>query len=357
MIKLKTVHRNDPDFYRYMDGSFSKTERAIPLRSLNINSDFEQVTFQICPVSEIKKPPFLIFWSQVFKANNFLMIAFPAVLILIKNSVDQTLLDPVTAIYSFFAVLSLMAAANLRNDWSDHLSGLDRIHPQSHSHSIQMGWVTGRQVYLWSFFYLGLGILLGLRAVLLYPEILFIVGILGLLGLVGLTSFKSGLKYRSWSEAIAFLLLGPFFTLGFQISMGNQFDLEAILIGAVTGWMSVYYLHLKNFQHLIVNDQAKFKNTVSRLGFEKSKKLLFLWWIALINLILIYQWVYTDMLWFLLFLLIGLGLGFLQYRALKGIPSPLSSRVQQAVMVGKSNLVVLTLLILLEATYFYWFFL
>ena len=356
MRSLVTVYRKDPLFISYIDGSFSKTHRAIPLRSLNVNSDLEQVTFELIEIGKILRPHFLKYWSQIFKVRNFMMLAFPAVLIFIKNEIDETLFDPATAAYSLLGAFFLMAAANLRNDWVDHLSGVDRIHPQSGSQAIQKGWVTGRQVYRWSFFYLILGILCGLRAVILYPQVLIFVGALAVVGILGISSFKAGLKYRRWSEFAVFLLLGPFLTLGLQASMGNDFDLEALLIGVVTGWMSVFYLHVKNFQQMMVNEQAQFKNTLSWLGFERGKKFIFAWWIFLYPWILAYQYVYTDLFWFMTFALAGILTSLALYKSLKGIPSPLSSRVKKVVQIAKISLVILTSLILLEALYFSWIF-
>ncbi len=354
MSSLITVYRKDPSFSSYIDGSFSKTHRAVPVRSLNVQSDLEQVTFQIIPVNEIAKPGFVTYWAQIFKLRNFLMIAFPSFLIFIKNDIDETLYDPVTAIHSLIGALFLMTAANLRNDWNDYVTGIDRIHPQSGSHAIQKGWVTARQVYLWSFLYLVLGILFGLRAVILYPQVLIFVGALAVIGILGLTSFKSGLKYRLWSEWAVFLLLGPAFTLGLQISMGNDFDLEALLMGSVTGWMSVFYLHIKNFQELMINEKAKFVNTLSWLGFERGKKFIFVWWIGLCAWINIYQAIYADLIWLTVFLTASLITSIVFYKAVKEIPSPLSSRIKKVHQLAKANLSLICTLIVVEALYFSW---
>ena len=58
MRSLITVYRKDPSFISYIDGSFSKTHRAVPLRSLNVNSDLEQVTFELIEIGKILKPHF-----------------------------------------------------------------------------------------------------------------------------------------------------------------------------------------------------------------------------------------------------------------------------------------------------------
>lgn len=354
MRSLVTLYRRDLDFASYIDGSFSKTHRAVPVRSLNVNSELEQVTFEIIPVEEIEKPGFFKYWSQIFKLRNFMMLAFPAVLIINKNYLQNSLHDVLTMILSLLGALFLMTSANLRNDWSDYVNGVDRIHPQSGGHALQKGWTTAREVYFWSIVYLILGILFGLPAVFKYPKVLIFVAVLAVVGILGMSSFKSGLKYRRWSEFAVFLLLGPCFTLGLQVSMGAHWDFQSLFIGVMTGWMSAFYLHIKNFQEMMVNEQAKFINTLSWLGFESGKKFVFAWWFVFSLMIAVYQGIYSDVTWLALFVAGGLVTCLLLFRSLKGIPSPLSSRVKKVVEIGKCSLVLMTCLILLQTAYFAW---
>ena len=208
-----------------------------------------------------------------------------------------TLYDPLTAGLSSLGALCLMTALNLRNDYTDHLSGLDRIHPQAGSRAIQLGWVTAKSVLRWSHFYLVLGALLGLRALLLYNEVLILLGVFAFLGIVGMTSYQMGFKYRRWSEWTVFWLLGPFLSVGIQLSTGAGFDLESLALGCLTGWLAVFYVHLKNFEQLMVNDQARFENTITWLGFEKGKRWLLLWWSIFLAAVLVYHHFYSPMIW------------------------------------------------------------
>ncbi len=357
--ELITLSKKDSRFFSYIDGTFSHEQRALPVTSLNVNTESEQVTFCLVPTAEIAQSLFGFQWLQILKVRNFLMIAFPVFLVFAKNwkhgILAQINWDPLTGILASLGALCLMTAVNLRNDYLDHISGLDRIHPQSGSRAIQKGWVTAFQVKIWSFVYLGFGVLLGLRAVLLYSEVLIVVAIFAFLGVLGMTSYKTGLKYRRWSEWAVFLLLGPLLTLGIQSSMGGGFDLEAIGIGFLTGALSVFYLHLKNFEQLMVNDQADFQNTISWLGFENGKKWLVGWWIFTIATLNVYHLFYSTTFWQASFLIVTLATILPFVSRLSQITSPLSSRMKNLVPLGKKMILAVMTVWMVKATLAVWF--
>ncbi len=354
MTELITLSKSDPRFPDYIKGTFSQDHRALPLQSLNVNTASEQVTFQILPKAQIQ-PPFLgLHWLQVLKVRNLLMVAFPIFLVFIKNWKAGTLLDPVTSGLGALGALCLMTAVNLRNDYLDHLSGLDRLHPNSGSHAIQKGWVTAAQVHTWSFLYLGLGILLGLPAIVRHPQILILVGTFALLGIFGMTSYKMGLKYRRWSEWTVFVLLGPALTVGMQFSMGGAFDWSVFFLGCMTGWFSMFYMHLKNFEQLMINNQARFENTVTWLGFEKSKAwLIFCWLVLVVGLGFLH---YQDAHLRGGFSIFALGLVFsgLFIRDLLSLQSPVGSQMKAVVRIGQAGLTALITVWTLELLWTAW---
>jgi len=356
MSNLITLSKKDPRFFSYLNGNFSKTDRAIPVESLNVNTEAEQVTFQIVPLNEIYRPMRGLYWLRLLKVRNLVLVAFPVFLTLVKNWIDGTLHDPRTFVLGAVGAFFLMTAVNLRNDYLDHLSGLDRVHPQSGSQAIQKGWVTAAQVQRWSYFYLILGVVFGLPALVLYREVLILVGVFTLLGILGLTSYKIGLKYRRWSELTIFLLLGPLLTVGLQYSMGYHFDLEVLWIGAITGWMSVFYLHLKNFEQLMVNEQAQFRNTMTWLGFEKGKTLLFIWWLILAGLVMGYHFEYAAgyWRWVVFFSLLAATVPF--GAALSLVNSPLGSKMTKLMHTGKMALYFVMMLIMIETLWYLWIF-
>jgi 1,4-dihydroxy-2-naphthoate octaprenyltransferase len=353
-MSLITVSRKDPQFQDYLLGSFSKTERALPIRSLNVNTEAEQVTFQIVPLTEIENVGVGTRWARILKLHNFYLVALPVLAVLMKNWIDETLFDVPTAISSVFACAFLMAAVNLRNDFLDYSSGLDRVHPNSGSQAIQKGWITALRVKTLSSVFLALGILFGLPALYFNHQVIYLIAGIAVLGVAGLTSYKMGLKYRHWSEVTAFLLLGPLLTAGIQMSTGGGLDFEAIMIGLVTGWYAVFYLHLKNFEQLMVNHQADFKNTVTGLGFENGKRLLLAWWGIFLLLFGVYHYYFSAVMWNAIMFVVSLCTFIIFYFQLRHLTSPVGSGMKTMIeAIRKLSLSLLGLWVL-EFLWYLW---
>ena len=328
MPVLKTLSQSDPEFKKYLLGSFSKIERALPLQSLNVSTDSETVTFKIVPISQIQVPPFFKKWTQILKIKSFILFAFPILLLLFKDYLDQANFDLQLGLFSAFGAAFLFAAINLRNDYRDHLSGLDRVHPESGSRAIQNGWLTALQIKKLSVLFAGLGVLLALPSLFNFPQLFFLVAVVTIIAGIGMSNYRMGLKYRWWTEVAAFLLLGPLLTIGYQLSIGVALDQEVVGIGLISGWLAVYFVHLKNFEAIMVNDQAGFSNSIHVLGFEKSKILIFIWWIVFIFAVDVYHWIYSARNWTYSFVFITLGMSWILRKKMQTMKSPVSSNFQ-----------------------------
>jgi len=90
MSELLTLSKSDPRFHSYIEGTFSKEYRALPIQSLNVNTEAEQVTFRIFPMKEVEQPLWGLHWLQVLKVRNLLLVAFPIFLIFEKNHKERT---------------------------------------------------------------------------------------------------------------------------------------------------------------------------------------------------------------------------------------------------------------------------
>lgn len=335
-MQLKTLSRQDPEFMSYLEGRFSKTERALPLESLNVNSDSEMVSFRIVPVTEIQRPAFFALWLEVFKFRYFLLLAFPAFAILTKDLFDEVELDPYLISLSVLASFFLITAANLWNDYFDHVRGLDRIHPETQKKPIQKGWVTAAATKQWGWIYLVLGIVLGIPAVMVEPLILALVAVPGAFALWAWLNPVKGIRFRRGAELLVFLLVGPLFAIGFQLAASGRFDFETLCIGVITGWIAVFQIHLRNFETLMVNTQAGFQSTVVGLGFEKSKRLLTLWWAGLWLGFIFFQWIYAPLIWWPLgSMIVGLTTTIPFVRRLHALRSPMGSDIAMVVTMAR----------------------
>lgn len=334
-VELKTLSRKDPEFYPHLLGTFSKTHRALPLKSLNVDSDLETITFQVVKAVDIQKPSFVLMWAQVFKLHTFVLVAFPMFVVLMKNLLDGTVTNPLDGMLAAFGALCLHTSLNLRNDFVDHVRGLDRVLPSSGSRAIQNGWVTAWSVKAWAWVYFVLGVLFGIKPVYDYPQVLIFISALSVLGLVLMSSHKMGFKYRQWSELIVFLLLGPFLTSGFQMSLGAGFDFESVFIGVLTGWFGVFYLHIRNFELLMMTSQAKFRNTMTLLGFDSSKKLLAGWWVIWIVGLVGYHIMYSSSYWTVILVLGSLFASWAFFMSLSQLTSPVGSDMTRFLVLSR----------------------
>jgi 1,4-dihydroxy-2-naphthoate polyprenyltransferase len=295
--RLVTIEKSSPDFQKYLLGTFSEREVAIPVQSLNVNKASEQITFKVIDKTEIELPFFLTRWLLTVKVKNFTLVLFPIFIILVKNIYDDLFIEPLLPLLSCIGVICLHAAVNLRNDYYDHVSGVDRINPEVGSRAIQEGWITAAELRRTSIWFRVIGLLLGFPALVSYPQlVLFGLPVL-FFGFVSHSYSPVGFRYRRWSEISAFFLLGPLLTAGFEISIRGDFDFETVAIGIILGWLAVFVLHLRNFQSILVQSQAEFINSINWLGFDRAKKLLLSWWFIFICMFWLYHSTYTATFW------------------------------------------------------------
>lgn len=334
MSELITLPRKSPLFRSYLQGTFSKDKRALPVQTLNVNSSAETVTFRIVPVSEIKKPSFLVLLLHVFKVRSFFLIFMPLFLVLTKNVDDHTMQDPVITAVATFGVLCAFIAVNLRNDYMDHMKGVDRILERSGSRAIQNGWVTAAQVKQYSSILLAISIFFAIPVVMAFPQTAYAIGAGLVIGLWAQFKRHSSFKYRIGGEFALFMMLGPLLTVGYQWAMGVEYDHEAAWLGFVWGWLVLFIVHLRNFVNIFPSSQAGFTNTVNWLGFDKSRRLIAGWWLLFVLFSLVYHFHFAGLYWgfYLTVVLLFVSLSFIF--KLKSISSPVGSDLRSVFRTG-----------------------
>lgn len=336
VFELKTLEKKDPQFMNYLLGTFSKQYCAIPVTSLNVSTESESVTFELKPVGSILAPPFFKKWFQIFKIQNLIFAMLPIFLILMKNRLDQNDVDYPLAFFSGLGAIFLLLAVSLRNDVRDHISGLDRIQPKSGSRGIQEGWISAAQVQSISYVLFAVGALCGVPSMVVFPRLTIIVAGLALIAILAMTKYPAGLKYRTGTEFAVFFLLGPLLTLGYEMAIGGQFDIETISFGIIMGWFAVFIFHLKNFDSILISNQAGFENSMTKIGFEKGKRLLARWWIGFVMLINIYHIFLATHVWSFVFLFISVSLSWVLLKTLDKVKSPVASNFTVAIQKMKS---------------------
>jgi 1,4-dihydroxy-2-naphthoate octaprenyltransferase len=353
VTEVKTLSKGSSEFESYLLGTFSRTHRALPIRTLNANSLNETVTFEIKPLSEIKTPVFALVLLQLLKARTFILVLFPVYLLLVKNNADKTIKDPIVVMISTFGILAAFIAVNLRNDYTDHMKGLDRINPRAGSRVIQKGWMTAAQVRHWAHFFVVLALVLSSLVIFAFPMVIGVVMLTILVGIWAQFLKKGSFKYQKGGEFFVFLLLGPLLTTGYQISISGFWDLESLYLGLIWGWVVVFLQHIKNFEFIMINAQAGFHNTVTWLGFDKTKILLKTWWLLFLAMFLGFHFRYAGAfwMWFLGAVLVFCSAPF--FLSLNRLRSSVGSDMVRTRKIGY-NLVLITLFFWAAENIWYW---
>lgn len=272
--RWKTISRRDPDFFSYLDGSFSRTERALPFRTLNPSSLSETVTFEVVPLAEIASPGFLVCLWRLMRPSTLVLGLGPMVVTALFCLVHAGFgaVNAIITVFSFVGVLFFQSAMNLFNDYFDHMGGQDRIKQKGGSRVIQNGWVRARDVKSAAWVFLALAAFCALPAIVMHFSPLAVVA--GLLVVAGLefAFYRLGLKYRGFSEIMAFALTGPLLTCGFAWAITGATSIATAALGCVFGAISLMYFHLVNFENIMSDDLAGVRTWATRAGFDASKQ-------------------------------------------------------------------------------------
>lgn len=353
MSDVVTLSKSSPEFESYLLGTFSKDKRALPVRTLNANSSQETVTFEIRPVSEIERPPLPVLLLYLLKVRAFILVLFPMYLILVKNTADKTIHDAIVVVLSTFGILFTYIAVNLRNDFTDHMKGLDRINPKAGSRVIQRGWMTAAQVKSWANVFVTLALLAAALVIIAFPVVVGVVILTLLVGIWAQFLKKGSFKYQRGGEIFVFLLLGPLLTTGYHISIAGSWDLESLFLGVIWGWLVVFLQHIKNFEFIMINSQAGFHNTVTWLGFDKARLMLKWWWLGFLGMFILYHLRYAGDFWTWFLGSVIAFCAFPFFIAINHLQSPVGSDLVRVRRRGY-NLVLVTIFLWALENIWYW---
>lgn len=341
MSELVTLSKNSRDFESYLLGTFSKSKRALPVQTLNVNSAAETVTFRIVSLQDIAPPTGFVWIAQTLKLRSFIFVLVPLFLVLTKNIISQRAdatafvsVDPLSAVLASIGVLLAFLSANFRNDFMDHMKGIDRVLVQSGSRAIQKGWVTAAQLKYASTLLLAASMVCSVPLLLVSPWLAGLVLFGVIVGVWAQFKSKNSFKYRIGGELSIFLMLGPLLTVGYQVAITGTADSESFWVGVVWGWLVLFVVHLRNFLNILPSAQAGFSNTINWLGFDRSRRMIAAWWGLFVVFNLILHWTHS-----------GLSLGFYLgcvlalisipfVLKLKKLASPVGSELRQVYRFG-----------------------
>lgn len=269
-----TVSRSDREFQSLLMGTFDLERRAIPVGSFNVNSTKERVTFQIVPLSEVSSPkPFWVWFlacrpeAFTFFLMPFLVVTLPSLAIAASGKIFE-----LGAL--FVALLSLHCAFFLWNDYSDYVSGVDRLRPIGGSQVLRKGWLTAKQMrraaHLLLVFSCALGFFVILNTNLLSLPFAFIGVFVGF----SYSHRRRWVKQLLGKDILIFLCFGPLLLAGLSLVINNEFSLSQLALSGTLGLLALIVLQVSQLENLMYDSLAGVENWMTALGFDRSKKAL-----------------------------------------------------------------------------------
>ncbi len=290
----RTIKKSDVGFQSYLSGHGEPNARAIPIKSYNLGTAEEAVTFELRPLSEIQNPSAAKLYASLFKLRSFVLVLFPFFFVLSQNYLSEKF-DFVSAVLSVLASLALFAGLNVRNDVLDHFNGYDRVNIDLSDKPIRQGWVTAQQALRISTTLIIISFVMALPVFLLNPTVVFVVIVAAGLFTAGRFLNKDSYKDQLFGELVLMTLMGPLLYAGFQLAMGVALQVEITVFSLIWGWAALFLVHVNNFVHIMTSSQNKIKNAMTYLGFDKAQKFLVLHWTVLNGFLAAFLFYFSSM--------------------------------------------------------------
>jgi 4-hydroxybenzoate polyprenyltransferase len=103
---------------------------------------------------------------------------------------------------------------------------------------------------------------------------LYVLGAIGFLGAVQFSSPPFSVKYRSWGDAVIFLLGGPVLVHGVGQLVFGRWDWADFSLGLFFGCSAWAAFHSKRIQSFESDRQSGISNWATLLGFKRSRHFL-----------------------------------------------------------------------------------
>lgn len=274
-----TLSKQDGQYLSYLQGTFSNQVRAIPQRPMDgrVNTNF--MTFRLVAVEMIKRPALWKIWWRALRPSLLTLSLSPCLVIWGMSLLleEQTPRVPIWQVLNVLLVLGLFQASlHLLNDYFDHMSGKDRADDRTGSRIIQNGWLPAYALYRF-----GVGLMLSgaLLALPILWEQNWLVWGGALAALLGGGLFSLAQSHRLWlgvQELILFVLAGPMLTASFYYLLFGQWSWWASSVGIFFGLLAAAAFHLNHLEEIFLTERSGRRTLVGWLGFERSKRLLYL---------------------------------------------------------------------------------
>lgn len=173
------------------------------------------------------------------------------------------------------ALFLIQVGAHLLNDYYDYIHGVDTSNPFGPGGLIQQGLIKPTNVLTYGLGILGLGALLGLIVALQGGPFVFLMGIVGLLCAYFYSGSTRSLSTLVLGELVAFLVFGPFITVGsYLIQTSGVMDRGVLVYSLPIGLLAVAVVHANNMRDAEGDAHAGRRTIASILGLRWSRAVL-----------------------------------------------------------------------------------
>ena len=278
-----TLKKNDSNFESYLWGTFSTDRIAIPIKSYNLGTVEEAVTFEVVEVSQPTFGSRLFLFLKLIKPKNLIFVVLPYLFVASQylaqvQQIGGDAQAPAALLLSLVSALFLLAGLNARNDVNDHISGYDRVNLVNSNKPITLGLVKAAAARKISNVLILISITAALPVFWLKPKTLIVAVAASILIFSGKLLQKNAYKMQHFGEVFLFLLAGPLLTLGFWFAADLTLTDVAVGFSVMWGSLILFLVQLNNFAHIMTSSQYGIKNTVTRLGFDLAPKFIIFCW-------------------------------------------------------------------------------
>lgn len=353
-----TLKKTDPAFLSHLWGSQEaeqkSQQRAIPVKTYNLGTEEESVTFELKDISQIQKPSFIKVVASLIKLKSFILILFPLFFVLVKNSVDNRFFDPQSMLFVSIATLLLFAGLNIRNDVYDHISGFDRVNLDSTRKPIRLGWISAHKASRISLWLISASAIITLPVIFVQTELIRVIAVALILFFAGRFAKDNSYKNQHFGEFILFMLIGPALVSGYQVALGAGVDTEVLAFGVLWGFAVLYLIQVNNFSHIMTSSQSGIRNSMTKLGFDWSQKFLIIGWIAFIGLWILFHNYYASTYWSVFGTMLLIFWSIPLFMKISNIKSPMGSGLQTVRKEAYKTFIIMVFLFFMESLWALW---
>ncbi len=318
-----TAKKGSAEFENLIRGTFSETQRALPVQNLRVGSPDEEVTFEIIQAKEITSR---FVYLGFVGPKKLLFVLFPVFYFALLGWNKPILVSPELECIIFGLILSILAV-QIKVDIQDFISGYDRIRGDKGQKVLSKGWKTVAQ--LERDFKIVSTIAFSLAIVPLIFEPIRILS-LGLALFLFFIGYKLGVSRRNRLNrdlALA-LIAGP--CLAYWIIPQPS----SLLFGIVWGFFVFFALQLEHFQHYFAQTQAGEKNLLTLRSFDQAPQILWAVWALCLIVYAIMRFLTAHLAWWGGSMMILIVLSFMWRRSLFKLQSPAGSEIDKIVLAG-----------------------